>query len=71
MDRNLFLAPRPGETLYARGAKTAPMDESEKRKPEFPELNPDGTVMTDEDRAATKGRREPKPWAPPPRRHDD
>lgn len=41
------------------------------RKREFPELNPDGTTMTGEDRAETKGRHEPKPWAPPPRRHED
>lgn len=40
------------------------------RKREFPELNPDGTTMTDKDRAASKNRDEPKPWAPPPGRHD-
>lgn len=40
------------------------------RKKEYPELNPDGTTMTDEDKAEKKGE-EPKPWAPPPRRHED
>ncbi len=47
------------------------MDTEKDRKPEFPELNPDGTTMTEEDRAATKGRKEPKPWAPPERRHEE
>ncbi len=41
------------------------------RKREFPELNPDGTAMTREDRAESTGRAEPKPWAPPHRRHED
>jgi hypothetical protein len=47
------------------------MDTEKARRREFPELNPDGTKMTDEDKAATKGREEPKPWVPPPRRHED
>ena len=57
--------------LYSLSARTARMDREKERKREFPELNPDGTRMTDEDRATTKGREEPKPWAPPPRRHGD
>lgn len=40
------------------------------RKREFPELNPDGTTMTREDRAQKKGE-EPKPWARPHRRYED
>lgn len=40
------------------------------RKKEFPELNPDGTTMTGEDRAQ-KRNEEPKPWAPPPGRDED
>jgi hypothetical protein len=47
------------------------MDEEKARRREFPELNPDATKMTEEDKAENKERPEPKPWAPPPRRHED
>ena len=40
------------------------------RKKEFPELNPDGTTMTGEDRAQKQGE-EPKPWVPPHDRDED
>lgn len=40
------------------------------KKKEYPELNPDGTKMTEEDKAENKGNEEPKPWAPPPRSED-
>jgi hypothetical protein len=46
------------------------MDREKDRRREFPELNPDGTKMTEEDRAQKKGE-EPKPWAPPPGRDED
>lgn len=42
--------------------------EKDQKKKKVPELNPDGTLMTEEDRTETKGRAEPKPWAPAPRR---
>jgi hypothetical protein len=43
--------------------------EQKKRKEDFPGVNPDGTLMTEEDRAAKDDKA--TPWAPPPRRHDD
>lgn len=46
------------------------MDTEKKKEKEYPELNPDGTKMTDEDKAATKGKEEPKPWTPPRRDED-
>jgi len=47
------------------------MDTEKERKKEFPELNPDGTKMTEEDKNENKRKEEPKPWAPPERRHED
>ncbi len=41
--------------------------EKDQKMRELPELNPDGTRMTEEDRTETKDREEPKPWAPPRR----
>lgn len=46
------------------------MDTEKKKEKEYPELNPDGTKMTDEDKAEKKGREEPKPWTPPRRDED-
>ncbi len=69
--REVGAAATPAERLYAQGTRTAPMDTEKERRTHTPELNPDGTTMTEEDRAKNKGTQEPKPWAPPPRRHGD